>query len=101
MAAALLAALLVLGAWVVSLYVHPFTRCGTCGGSGLNKGSSGKRFGMCKACGGSRRKQRLGSKALHRWVRSAKSEWQRTRALKREERIRENARNPREMGGRK
>jgi hypothetical protein len=87
--------------WVFSLYVHPFTGCGACGGSGLNKGSTGKRFGMCKSCGGSRRKQRLGSKTLHRWARTAAAEWRRTRALKREERVKERTRNPREFGGRK
>lgn len=94
-----LLALAALAAWLLSLYVHPFTRCGRCGGSGLNKGSSGKRYGLCKACGGSRRKQRFFSRALHRWVRAAKSEWQRARALKREQRVKERTRNPREYGG--
>ncbi len=97
----LLVALIAVLAWLVSLYAHPFTGCGTCGGTGLNKGSTGKRFGMCKACGGSRRRQRRGSKTLHRWVRSATAEWRRTRALKREERVKERTRNPREFGGRK
>lgn len=85
-------------AWLVSLYIHPFTQCGRCSGTGLNKGSTGKRWGTCKACGGSRRKQRLGSRTLHRWIRSMKSEWQRTRALKREDRVKERTRNPREVG---
>ncbi len=98
MSAAILVALLMLLAWLVSLYVYPFTGCGRCHGTGLNKGSNGKRFGTCKRCGGSRRRQRIGSRALHRWVRSTKSEWQRTRALKREERVKERTRNPREVG---
>lgn len=94
-----LAGLVALGAWTVSLYAHPFTKCGRCGGSGVNKGSSGKRYGLCKACGGSRRKQRLGSKTLHRWIQSAASEWRRQRALKAEQRVAERTRNPRSHGG--
>jgi hypothetical protein len=88
-----------LAAWAISLYVHPFTRCGRCSGTGVNKGSSGKRFGLCKACGGSRRKQRFGSKTLHRWVQSGSSEWRRQRALKAEQRVAERTRNPRNHGG--
>jgi hypothetical protein len=98
-AAAVLLVLLGVAAWLLSLYFHPFTGCLTCGGTGLNKGSNGKRFGMCKACGGSKRKQRFFSRTLHRWVRAAKGEWRRARALKREERVKERTRNPREMGG--
>lgn len=98
MTVAIIVGLLMLLAWLVSLYVHPFTQCGRCNGSGLNRGSTGKRYGMCKRCGGSRRKQRVGSRTLHRWIRSAKSEYQRTRALKREERVKERTRNPREVG---
>jgi hypothetical protein len=97
-AAVVLLVLAALVAWLLSLYVHPFTGCGTCGGTGLNKGSTGRKFGLCKACGGSRRKQRFGSRTLHRWVRSARSEWRRTRALKREQRVKERTRNPREYG---
>jgi hypothetical protein len=94
-----LVALAAFAAWAVSLYAHPFTKCGKCSGSGVNKGSTGKKFGICKACGGTRRKQRLGSRTLHRWVRSAKSEWQRERALKKEQRVAERTRNPRSPGG--
>jgi hypothetical protein len=100
-AAVILLALVAVVAWLLSLYAHPFTGCGKCSGTGLNKGSNGKRFGMCKACGGSKRKQRFFSRTLHRWVRAAKGEWRRTRALKREERVKERTRNPREYGGRK
>lgn len=96
-----LACILALIAWLVSLYAHPFTGCVRCRGTGLNKGSTGKRFGLCKACGGSRRRQRRGSRTLHRWARAVRSEWQRTRALKREERVKERTRNPRELGGRR
>lgn len=80
------------------MYVHPFKKCGRCGGKGVNRGS-GKRFGLCKACGGTRRAQRFGSQTLHRAIQSARSEWQRERALKREERVQERTRNPRNQGG--
>jgi hypothetical protein len=84
---------------VVQLYRFPFRKCGRCKGTGVNRGSTGKRFGVCKACGGSRRAQRFGSQTLHKAIQSARSEWQRERALKREERVKERTRNPREQGG--
>ena len=90
-----------LGAWALSLYAHPFGPCRKCKATGVNKGSGGKRFGVCKACGGSRRKQRLGSRTLHRWIQSASSEWQRQRALKAEQRVAERTRNPRNHGGKR
>jgi hypothetical protein len=97
----ILLALIALVVWGVSLYVHPFTGCGACDATGLNRGSTGKRFGLCKRCGGSRRRQRFGSRTLHRAIRSAKSEWRRSRALKREERVAERTRNPRQEKGSK
>jgi hypothetical protein len=96
----ILAGLVLAAVWAGSLYIHPFTRCGSCGGSGLNKGSTGKKFGTCKACGGSRRKQRFGSRTLHRWVQSARTEYQRERARRLERRVEERTRNPRETGDR-
>ena len=55
--------------WLVSLYLWPFGPCGRCSGKGTNRGSNRKRFGDCKRCGGTRRRQRLGSKTVHRVVR--------------------------------
>ena len=94
-----LVALIAAVVWLGSLYVHPFTRCSTCKGSGVTKRSTGKRFGLCKACGGTRRRQRFGSRALHRAVQSARSEYQRERARRAEARVTERTRNPRNHGG--
>ncbi len=54
--------------WGVSRYLWPLARCRKCAGSGKNWGSTGKRWGECKRCGGSGRRQRLGSKQIHRAV---------------------------------
>ena len=56
-------------AWVISLYLWPFAPCRRCSGKGTNAGSNRKRFGDCKGCGGTRRRQRPGSKTVHRVVR--------------------------------
>ena len=56
-------------AWAVSLYLWPFGPCRRCSGSGTSRGSNRKRFGDCGRCGGTRRRQRLGSKTVHRIVR--------------------------------
>ena len=51
-----------------SLYVWPWRPCSKCSGTGRNKGSSRKRFGLCARCQGSGRRRRLGAKAVHRAV---------------------------------
>jgi hypothetical protein len=56
--------------WTVRAYFWPFTRCWRCKGAKTNPGSSKKRFGTCKRCGGTGMRQVLGSKAVHRAVRS-------------------------------
>lgn len=94
MAAALIISVLAV-AWAGSLYLWPFTTCRRCSGTGLNKGSTGKRFGLCKRCGGSRRRQRLGSKTLHRWARAARTEIARSREARRIERVKRRTENPR------
>ena len=95
MAAALLVVLILLVAWAGSLYLWPFRPCLRCGGTGLNRGSSSKRFGLCKVCGGSRRRQRFGSRTLHRWARSARMEIARGREKRRIERVKRRTENPR------
>jgi hypothetical protein len=55
--------------WVVRCYFWPFAPCRRCAGKGTNPGSNRKRFGECKSCGGTRRRQVLGSKTVHRVVR--------------------------------
>jgi hypothetical protein len=93
--AALLIILILLAAWAGSLYLWPFRPCLRCGGTGRNKGSTGKRFGLCKACGGSGRRQRFGSRTLHRWARSARTEIARGREKRRIERVKRRTENPR------
>jgi hypothetical protein len=93
--AALLTVLVLAAVWGGSLYAHPFGKCWRCLGTGLNRGSTSKRFGLCKACGGSRRRQRFGSQTLHRWVRAARTEIARSREERRIERVRRRTENPR------
>lgn len=63
---AVILALVLLG----DLYVHPLKPCGRCSGKGTNKGSRRSAFGKCGKCGGARQVQRLGSRQVHRAVRS-------------------------------
>ncbi len=59
-----------LAAWTVRAYIWPFANCRRCKGAKTNRGSSKKRFGTCSRCGGSGTRQVLGSRAVHRAVRS-------------------------------
>ena len=59
--------------WLVRLWWHPFGACGRCDGSGKNLGSTGKRYGHCRKCKGTGRRQRLGSKQVQRAVRGLRS----------------------------
>ena len=66
-AGVLIVAVLIYGAsYLVSLRLWPETRCGRCGGSGRNTGSTSKRFGRCRRCDGSGRKPRLGTRIIMR-----------------------------------
>ena len=62
--------LIAVAVWAVRAYFWPFARCRRCKGSKTNPGSSKKRFGVCKRCGGTGSRQVLGSRHLHRAVRS-------------------------------
>jgi hypothetical protein len=68
-----------IAAWIVSLFLWPFGPCGSCRGTGRNAGSTRRRFGECKHCDGSGRRQRRGSKTVHRTVLSVRSERARER----------------------
>lgn len=57
-------------AWTVRAYFWPFAPCRRCKGSKSNRGSTRKRFGRCTRCGGTGTRQVLGSRAVHRAVRS-------------------------------
>lgn len=68
----ILVALAVVIGYAGSLYIWPFRPHKRCGGTGRNRGSNGRRYGVCK----SRRckngtVQRIGSRQVHRAVRGA------------------------------
>ena len=52
--------------YYVSLRVWPMRNCGRCDGSGRNVGSTNKRYGRCRKCGGMGRKPRPGARAANR-----------------------------------
>jgi len=56
--------------WVAHAYFHPFSKCWWCKGTGRNWGSTSKRFGFCWFCERTGRRQVLGSRIVHRAVRS-------------------------------
>jgi hypothetical protein len=59
-----------LAAWTVRAYFWPFAACRRCKGTKTSRGSTRKRFGTCGRCGGTGTRQVLGSKSVHRAVRS-------------------------------
>jgi hypothetical protein len=62
-------ALIALVVWVVSLYLWPFAHCLKCQGSGKNRGSKTRgrgRYGQCRRCKGTGRRNRIGAKTVHR-----------------------------------
>jgi len=59
---------------VLSLLVRPFGKCWRCRGKGnIRKGR--RRAPKCWACKGLRRRQRLGSKTVHRVRRQVAAHW--------------------------
>lgn len=68
---AVILAVVVGAVYLVSLYLWPWAPCRWCAGRGTNRGSTRRRFGECRFCRGSRRRQRIGSRAIHRAVRSS------------------------------
>lgn len=46
---------------------YPWGPCWLCRGRKTNKGSNRKRWGMCRACGGTGQRQRFGARAVHRF----------------------------------
>jgi hypothetical protein len=47
---------------IASRRLWPFANCGSCGGSGRSLGSDGRRWGVCRRCGGSGHRRRLGAR---------------------------------------
>ncbi len=61
------------GRWVIRAWFWPFTQCRRCEGRKVNTGSTRKRYGLCKKCGGTGQRQIVGSKQVHRAVRGLRS----------------------------
>jgi hypothetical protein len=59
--------------WVLSLYVIPFGWCLLCGGRGVR--IDGRRARKCWLCKGLGRRQRLGSRTVHRIRRQVVTHW--------------------------
>ena len=61
MGTVLVIAVVVAVGYYVSLRLWPWRNCGRCQGTGRNVGSSNKRYGRCRKCGGVGRQLRLGA----------------------------------------
>lgn len=59
-------------AWLVCAWRWPFAPCWSCQGRKTNRGSTKRRFGKCRRCDGTGSRQVLGSKTVHRAIRSAR-----------------------------
>jgi hypothetical protein len=79
MAAHILIASAIAAAWVGSLYVRPFGRCWRCSGRGNLHRRGSRRAPVCPLCKGMKRRQRTGSRTVHRAVRMVRAELARTR----------------------
>lgn len=51
-----------LGYWRLSLYLWPTAACRRCSRSGKNPGSNSDRWGSCRKCGGSGKRNRYGAR---------------------------------------
>lgn len=60
-----IAVVVVIVGYFISLVLHPQTSCRACGGRGRNRGAIYRySIGACGRCGGSGRKQRFGRRLL-------------------------------------
>jgi hypothetical protein len=62
-------------AWVLSLLVHPFGRCPLCRGAGNLVRRARHRAPVCPLCRGAGRRQRIGSRTVHRIRRQVATHW--------------------------
>ena len=79
MAGHILIAFAIAAAWLLSLYVKPFGRCWRCGGKGNLHRKGSRRAPVCPLCKGMKRRQRTGSRTVHRAVRMVRAGLARTR----------------------
>ena len=63
---AFLALVIVAVVYAVSLWRWPLRPCPRCKGRGTNRGSTGKRYGRCRRCKGTKQVKRIGATAVHR-----------------------------------
>lgn len=68
-----LAALALVLGRLVFVYHHPIGPCRRCRARGLNPFSTGRRYGLCKRCHGSKGAIRWSSRLIHRAVRGSAS----------------------------
>jgi hypothetical protein len=61
--------------WVVSLVFRPFGKCWRCRGNGNIRKKGRRRAPVCPSCHGARRRQRIGSRTVHRIRRQVASHW--------------------------
>ena len=61
--------------WVGSLLVHPFGKCLLCRGKGNLRRKRSRRAPKCPLCKGLKRRQRLGSRTVHRIRRQVAAHW--------------------------
>ena len=97
MTGVLLIALIAFACWAISVYLYPFRPCGRCGGTGRKKGSTRRRFDLCRHCSGTGRVQRIGSRTAHRSVLSVRSEIAKECQRRRDRRADERATPPRRL----
>jgi hypothetical protein len=75
-----LIAFALLCAWLLSLWLHPFGRCPRCRGRRmLIRGRRKPRPARCWLCKGAGRRQRPGSRTVHRTVRKVRRDLDRQR----------------------
>lgn len=74
--------LAVLAVWVLTLLVHPFGKCWLCRGKRVRIVRGRRKARRCWACKGAGRRQRIGSRVVHRARRAAMSAWREDPASK-------------------
>jgi hypothetical protein len=65
----------VLAVWLLTLLVHPFGKCWRCRGKRMIVVRGRRKARRCWACKGVGRRQRIGSRIVHRARRAAMSAW--------------------------
>lgn len=56
--------------WAVRAYFWPMAPCWRCKGKKASRGSTKKRYGRCRRCKGAGERWAIGSRTVHRAVRS-------------------------------